>query len=437
MPKPPIAPAAAGRVVMFVYNDVRTDARVLREAATLAATGRRVTIVGRPTDPAATAVDREVRPDGVEILRVPLPSAWRRPWRVAGAPLRWGAALLGRLRGRSDGGRTLAWLVNWRFAILGWARAAAAAAPPAAVWHGHDLTGLPAAARAAERGGGRLVYDAHELFLEAHGAVTQPGWARRIVGRVERRLAARADALVTVNDELASVLAADLRPARTVVAHNCPPRWVPPSPRPDRLRAAARIPAEAPVLLYHGSVAPERGLPQLVAALERPALGGAHLAILAVGRPDPALSAALAISPAADRVHLLPAVAPDELPPWVASADLAVMPIQPSTRNHRLSTPNKLFEALAAGVPVLASDFPAMRRIVLDDPDGPLGAVCDPADPDAIAAAAAALLGLDDAAAAALRARCLRAAHARWCWEIEGARLVALYDDLDPAPAGR
>ena len=57
---------------------------------------------------------------------------------------------------------------------------------------------------------------------------------------------------------------------------------------------------------------------------------------------------------------LAAAVPPEELLPWVAAADVVAMPIQPTTLNHRLTTPNKLFEALAAGVPVVASDLPGM-----------------------------------------------------------------------------
>ena len=47
------------------------------------------------------------------------------------------------------------------------------------------------------------------------------------------------------------------------------------------------------------------------------------------------------------------------------------MPIQPSTLNHRLTTPNKLFEAMAAGVPVVASDLPGMADIVRETGCGP------------------------------------------------------------------
>src|SRR5690606_15281325 len=114
--------------------------------------------------------------------------------------------------------------------------------------------------------------------------------------------------------------------------------------------------------------------------------------------------------------HLLPPVPPDELLPWVASADVGVMVNQPRTLNERLSTPNKLYESLAAGLPVVSSDFPERRRIVSDDPDGPLGAVCDPTDPAAIARAIRSILELDPAARADLRARVLRAAHARYSW---------------------
>ncbi len=140
---------------------------------------------------------------------------------------------------------------------------------------------------------------------------------------------------------------------------------------------------------------------------------------------------ALAADPASGgRVHVLEAVPPDELLPWVASADVAVMAIQPSTLNHRLSTPNKLFEAIAAGVPVVASDFPEMRSIVLDDRAGPLGAVCRPDSVESVAAAIRAIVDLDPAEHDAMRGRIRVAARERWNWETEVARLVGLYADL-------
>ena len=82
------------------------------------------------------------------------------------------------------------------------------------------------------------------------------------------------------------------------------------------------------------------------------------------------------------------------------------------------------------GLPVVSSDFPERRRIILDDPAGPLGAVCDPTDPAALAAALAGLLALPPAERAALRARVLAAAHARYTWDHQAGILVAAYAAL-------
>jgi glycosyltransferase involved in cell wall biosynthesis len=71
-----------------------------------------------------------------------------------------------------------------------------------------------------------------------------------------------------------------------------------------------------------------------------------------------------------------------------------------------------------------------MRRIVVEDPAGPLGAVCDPARVDEIAVALRSILELDRAAAASLRGRCLAAARDRWNWQVESAKLIGLYEAI-------
>ena len=171
---------------MFVYNDVTRDSRVLREAATLVAAGHRVTIMGRH-GPDEREITRHER-DGFDIVLVPIPHRWRtwvyryrRPWRMYGlvrrrffhhlmrGPAGWiravaflGVAILVAIASlvrlpfiAISGGfnppkhdSTIDWLIRWRYGVLGWNRAAAAEAPPADVYHGHDLTALPAAVRA-------------------------------------------------------------------------------------------------------------------------------------------------------------------------------------------------------------------------------------------------------------------------------------------------
>ena len=109
---------------------------------------------------------------------------------------------------------------------------------------------------------------------------------------------------------------------------------------------------------------------------------------------------------------------------WTASADVLVMAIQPTTLNHRYTTPQKLFESLAAGVPVVASDLPGMAPIVRATGAGVL---CDPTSPASIAEAITTIVTAPAAERLALRERALRAAHERYNWEAQvGHAVLAL-----------
>jgi glycosyltransferase involved in cell wall biosynthesis len=319
----------------------------------------------------------------------------------------------------------------WLGTVAGWQRLAVAAAPPADVHHAHDFDALPAAAAAARRDGSRYVYDSHELFTEWRPNALQPWWLRQVVALRERQLARGAAAVVTVNDEIARVLAGRFRIRPPVVVHNCPSlAEIEAAERSrGRLRAASGLTADEPIVLCHGSFQPGRGLEGVARALTAPGLEAVHLVFL--GYPLDYVAPIAADPLLAGRVHRLPAVEPAELLGWVADADATASTYLPIDRNHLLSTPNKLFESLAAGVPVVSSDFPARRRILLDDPLGPLGAVCDPTDPASIARAIRSILDLPPADRVALRTRCRQAALERWNWEIEGAKLVALYERLE------
>ena len=103
------------------------------------------------------------------------------------------------------------------------------------------------------------------------------------------------------------------------------------------------------------------------------------------------------------------------------------MPIQGDTLNHRLTTPNKLFEAMAAGVPAVVSDLPGMRAIV---DDAGCGILVDPTDPRAIADAIRRIVELPEDEWLAWRQRCLDAAHDRYNWETQVEALLDEYGRL-------
>jgi glycosyltransferase involved in cell wall biosynthesis len=416
---PPPSGARRPRVGMALYGDVTFDSRVRKEARTLAEAGYDVVVACLASHAASPDLPAGVR---VIVLRPPGPAV------IPGSPNPFLAAHGGRLaavRGR------VAWLLSYVRGLRAWGRLVVETAGPVDVWHAHDLTGLAAIMPNLPRRS-RVVYDSHELFLETGTALRLPAAARLVLRAYERRLVSRVSAVITVNEALASVFRRRYRRLHVLAVHNCPDRWSPPIPRPTVLREVAGVSADATVILYHGALSANRGVEQLMQVLLESGFEDAHLVLLGFGEMRADFIRASAEARWKNRVHVLDPVPPAELMQWVASADIGAMPIQPSTLNHRLSTPNKLFECLAAGIPVVASDFPTMRRIIIGDPGGPLGAVCDPMSVESIADAIRSIVLLSPADKDALRARCLRAAAERWNWELEGDTLVSVYSEIMP-----
>jgi glycosyltransferase involved in cell wall biosynthesis len=273
------------------------------------------------------------------------------------------------------------------------------------------------------------VYDARDIYLEARNMARMNVAARWLLARAERGWAHRSSRVITVNDAYADVMAERLRVRRPLVVMNCSYRFDPPRPPVRRFHALLGLPPEQRVVLYHGGLFPHRGIEELMDAIRD--VPGATLVLMGYGVLEPALREAAAAPALADRVRFAPAVRPDELLDWVAAADVVAMPIQPSTLNHRLTTPNKLFEAMAAGVPVVASDLPGMATIVRETG---CGVLCDPADPASIAGAIRGVLEGSDDDRRGWSDRAIAAAHERYSWERQAAILLDEYARLTGLP---
>lgn len=295
---------------------------------------------------------------------------------------------------------------------MAWAVALEDAVTPADIWHGMWGTSLPALGRVRARHGGRTIYDCRDILLRSREYEDMSRLPRRVLGMLERRWARACDAVITVNEPYAGIVQRlfDIEPPAVVM--NCPERWDPPTPRPDRIRDALGIPATTGVVLYQGSLRRDRGIEQSLEAVL--AVPDACLVLLGFGPDRDAYRAQAADERYRGRLHLLEGVAPVDLPEWTASADVMVMAIQPTSLNHRYTTPQKLFEAMAVGVPVVASDLPGMAPIVRETGCGEL---CDPRSPEAIAAALRRILGAPPEVRAAYGQRALDAAHATYNWE--------------------
>jgi glycosyltransferase involved in cell wall biosynthesis len=138
-----------------------------------------------------------------------------------------------------------------------------------------------------------------------------------------------------------------------------------------------------------------------------------------------ARAAALGLTP---RIESLPWLPHPEAMARLAEADIALVLFQPGEENHRLALPHKLFDAMQAGLPVIAPAFAAEVAGILRAAG--CGVLVDSTDPAAIAAAVESLR--DPARRTALGAAGRQAAATRYGWDAEAARLVALYRRLAP-----
>jgi glycosyltransferase involved in cell wall biosynthesis len=313
-------------------------------------------------------------------------------------------------------------------------RAALAVAPDADLVHGMAYMGIPVALAVGKRRGAAVVYDARDIYVDAGNLARLPRPMRAIAAARERRWARAAGRVVTVNRPYAEVMAERWGLPLPGIAMNCAYRTEPPDPPEPRFHDRLGLPPGARVVLYQGGFSPGRGIEQLVAAIRD--VPGAVLVLLGYGKLLPELERLAADPALADpvlcqRVRIMPAVPPEALLGWVAAADVVAMPIQPSTLNHRLTTPNKLFEAMAVGVPVVASDLPGMAPIVHETG---CGVVCDPTDPAEIASAIRSILDAPAEDRRAYRDRGLAAAHATYCWERQVAVLLEEYGRLTGKP---
>jgi glycosyltransferase involved in cell wall biosynthesis len=371
------------RIAVLLHKTVVHDGRVLREAGALADAGHDVVIVHLPSG--------EVNELGTGFrLRSATPPEWTR-----------------RLP------RTL-----WRIIALGSIARHARAERPDAV-HANDIATLIPGYLAARRGT-RLVYDTHEYAVGVPYRKAVWAW---LAATIERLLIRRCDAVITVSDGIADRLQVRYGLAdRPVVVRNVPD-LPPPAPgtAPD-LRERMGI-GSAPLVLHQGAVAEGRGGGNLVRAVAR--MDSAHLLFLGVdgdfadGLRELGLGLGLD-----DRLHFHPPVALAELLSYTSQADVGVSLLEDTCENHRLALPNKLFEYLAADLPVVVSDLPEMSRLVSERG---VGWTTDPGDPADISRVLEGALGARDDKKLHER---VRAAATELNWAHERARLTELYERL-------
>ncbi len=392
----------------MVTQDVEVTRRILQEAHTLTDAGYLVRILARSAD----------ERDGQGV--------------VEGLPVEWVAVKardprfgwLYRLAGTARGTQAAAlWSVitgRHTFTIRATPRAVAAHAN---IYHAHDLNNLEVAYRAATANRAKLIYDAHELFSEMGNR-----WVRMKRGswrRLEGRLLPKADLAITVNDLIAEEMSKRYGVPPPLVLLNCPdpPVSFDPDARYDLIRERLGLSSDRKVVLYQGWMSEGRGLENLVRA-EGLLADDAVVVFMGYGDYQATLKS-IATAEGDNHVRFIPAVPQHDLLAYCASADVGVIPYQAVDLNNYYTSPNKLFDFIQAALPIVASDLPFLRKVIVGHD---IGLVAHLNSPQSYADAINAILTQPDRSAR-LRTN-LRRAAPKYTWSAQAEKLVKAYEVL-------
>lgn len=314
------------RIANVVLNDFTRDNRVLKISATLSTEGHDVTVVAlhKPGLP-----KREGHAESFDVHRIGLVM----PTRVFRGALK---------------------LVELAMKIaFGYRRFDA--------WHCNDAEAFVIGLLAKlTRPSLRLIYDCHEFESERNGKSKR---YLRAVGWMERRFIRFADEVIVVSPSIATAYveryqAHGLGGVQLLrnVPHKIDAEKLKVTARgKGRLRQAIGLGSDDFIALYQGAFTINRGIEELLAMSEKLSGSRIHLVFMGYGKLQDSIEETASSS---ENVHFQPAVPYQEMLQYTKDADVGLVSVRPICLSYLYCLPNKLFECIQAGVPVLVNDLP-------------------------------------------------------------------------------
>ena len=232
-------------------------------------------------------------------------------------------------------------------------------------FYANDTDTLLACCWAARLRRKRLLFDAHELFPEVPELVGKPR-VRAVWKWVERRCLPHVDETFSVCHSVAEEYERRYGVSMKVVRNV--PDWRPAAePQPTEGN-------EGYTILYQGAVNVGRGVREVADALEY--LPNCRFVVAGDGDELEAMRRYVATLSWQERITLLGRVEPERLHRLTVTADLGICLLEDRGLNYRYSLPNRIADFAMAGVPILATDFPEIHRVLEEYGTGTLTEPC-------------------------------------------------------------
>ena len=262
----------------------------------------------------------------------------------------------------------------------------------------------------------KMIYDSHEYFTETPELVGRPR-VQRVWKRIEGKVVPKLKEMITVCDSIANLFE-EKYGVKCHVVRNIPPRAALP-PKGDK--AALGLPEDKHLLVLQGSgINIQRGAEELVEAMQY--LDDCFLMVIGGGDVLPTLKLMTRELHVEDRVRFLPRMPYADMMAHTQLAELGFVLDKDTNLNYRFCLPNKLFDFIQAGVPIVASHLVEIEKIIQKYD---IGLFIPDHDPKSITKTIRE--GLDDASRRARWQQGLARAAEELCWENEQQTLIEIY----------
>lgn len=262
-----------------------------------------------------------------------------------------------------------------------------------------------------------LIYDSHEYFTEVPELVSRPK-VQRVWKRIEEYVVPKLPEMITVNQSIADLFH-EKYGIKVHIIRNIPMRKMLPAPAS---RQEVGLDPNKHILVLQGSgINIHRGSEELLDAMQY--LDDCQLVIIGGGDVLPILKEKVAANHWDDRVKFFPRMPYQQMMAITQLAELGFTLDKDTNLNYRFSLPNKLFDYIQAGVPIIASHLTEIERIITDYN---IGTFIDNHEPKTIAVTIQ--NALNDEKILSLWKNNLIFAAQNLCWENEEGVLLKIYE---------
>ena len=262
----------------------------------------------------------------------------------------------------------------------------------------------------------KMLFDSHEYFTETPELVGRPK-VQKVWKKIEGFVVPKLGEMITVCDSIADLFR-EKYGVECQVIRNIPPRKALP-PRGDKI--ALDLPDDKHLLILQGSgINIQRGAEELVQAMQY--LDDCFLMIIGGGDVLPTLKQMVEKLKITDHVRFLPRMPYQQMMAYTQLAELGFCLDKDTNLNYRFSLPNKLFDFIQAGVPIIASHLTEIEKIIRQYD---LGLFIENHEPATIASTIKD--ALSNAERTAQWKQNLALAAQELCWENEEQKLLEIY----------